>query len=90
MRPAYEVLAYPNSNRPDLMASVSDGAVLAQPLLSLHATNRQKVVIGSGSSAGVAKRFGGGALTLSDGGSFGGTELPISQGAKGRAADKAS
>jgi hypothetical protein len=42
MRPAYEVLAYSNSDRPDLMAWVRDGALLARPLLSLHATNRQK------------------------------------------------
>src|SRR5437762_6533936 len=48
----------------------------------------RRVVIGSGSSAGVARRFGGGGLHLSDGGSFGGTELPFSQRAKGRAADK--
>ena len=51
----------------------------------------RRVVIGSGSSAGVAKRFGGGALHLSDGGSFGGTELPKqSKEQKGEAADKAT
>src|SRR5439155_22619568 len=35
-----------------------------------------KKQFGSGSETAVARRFGGGALHLSDGGSFGGTELP--------------
>jgi len=45
--------------------------------------------LGSGSETTVARRFGEGVLLLSNGGSFGGTEQPITvEEQKGRAADK--
>jgi len=63
---------------------------LAQPLLKPITTRRQKVVNRVSSLIEVARRFGGGALHLSSGGSFGGTELPVTvRGHKGEAADEA-
>ena len=69
--------------------------MLAHSLLMLPSTKAKgKKQFGSGSETTVARHFGGGALHLSDGGSFGGTELPKRskskrQGAVGRRPDEA-
>jgi hypothetical protein len=70
--------------------------MLAHSLLMLPSTKRHKgkKAIRSGSETTVARHFGGGALHLSDGGSFGGTELPKRSkskkaGAVGRRPDEA-